>query len=201
MRLMSSCALVLICSSALYAEDPASFGLGVNRLIASGDSKPLLGNGVGVDGGIYFDVGTREEGRFRVSYAKLNHGTMTDIYGNSENGEASVISLGLDFLIPFGPRGTKAYALLGFGFAHGSFKYTRYGYLSSTTSPVSATQESDSETGVCLTAGGGFRFTSHLGLELRYEKTSYAAETHFLAGQQPLDVGSDHLSIGLQARF
>jgi hypothetical protein len=201
MRLLSLCALILVCSPALLAEDPASFGVGVNALIASGNSKPLLGKGVGVDAGVYFDVGTTEQGRFRVSYGKFDHGTMVDINGQPENGEASTISVGLDFLLPFGARDAKGYALLGFGFSHGSFQYTQYGYLASSTTPVSATRESDSEAGVCLAAGVGFRFTPHLGAELRYEKANYAAETRFLAGQQPLDVGSDHFSIGLQARF
>lgn len=200
MKFLKVCLIALAAGMSLCAGDP-QFAFGVNAISATGDAKPLLGSGFGLDVGSCFDIGSQETGRFRVSYGSFGAGSEKDVHGQSLDGKATTLTLGLDFLLPFGSREAKGYALLGVGLAHGSFEFTSYGYVGGSTTPASTTQISESDMGVMLGAGLGYRFTDHFGLELRYEKLSFATDSHFLPGTLPVDVGGDHFALGCQVRY
>lgn len=200
MRLTRSLPLLLALSLPLAAGD-GTFGLGVSAISSSGNARPLLGNGVEVDGSVHFKVGTVETGRFRLSYSSFGNGTQADDHGQTLDAKGQVIGAELDFMLPFGGEDAPLYAVLGGGFLHGNFAFTAYSYAGGNPAPTGSSRVSQSDMGVGLDAGLGWRFMPHAALEVRYEIGTYSETTYMLPGQVPVDVGSSHLAAGVQVRF
>lgn len=200
MRLVRSLPLLLAMSLPLTAGD-GTFGLGVSALSSTGNAKPLMGNGMEVDGAVHFKVGTMETGRFRLSYSSFGNGTQMDANGRSLDAKGQVIGAELDFMLPLGAEDAPLYAVLGGGFLRGNFAFTAYHYAGGNPVPTGSSRENQSDMGVGLAAGLGWRIMPHAALEVRYELGTYSETTYMLPGQIPVDVGSNHIAAGVQVRF
>lgn len=200
MRFVRTLPLLLAISLPLAAGD-GTFGVGVSAIVPVSDAKPLLGKGMEVNGTVHFKVGTVETGRFRLSYTSFGKGTQVDANNQPLNAKGSVIGAQLDFLLPLGGENAPLYAALGAGLIHGGFTFTSYSYAGGNPTPTGSTRVSKSNMGLGFAAGLGWRILPHTALEARYEIGTYADTTYMLPGERSVDIGSTHVSVGIQVRF